>query len=301
MVCRTAREIGNQNPGGSTFFFFIMSLTGNNVQWIKSPVWRSWDNSDENTAKLSASHSAVQSKRSPTCQLMSAKAHSALPDRVFACRSRRGALKQIGGVWRKVYTVSERRRTCGGSRVNLPRMQQGWCHAQSTLSHETKRCWALYSILLWGLRHLLSLKRKYLSYSDRDTPVLHNCEFRFKIIATFGKVQTSSVRLTSIAAHLVCSNDNSVLVYNRRHLPLHCIGKHGDVAMSWLSPNSPPRALLVLSGDSRSLGTAGGLCRQRSRSAAGAHSASQEANGMSACAFITCLDVLDKGTDSGLT
>lgn len=60
----TARGIGNQNARASTFFSFIMCLRANNVQWIKPPVWRSRDNSDENTAKrLPASHNAVQRTR----------------------------------------------------------------------------------------------------------------------------------------------------------------------------------------------------------------------------------------------
>lgn len=41
--------------------------------------------------------------------------------------------------WRRVYVASERRRMCGGNRVDLPWMQQGWCHDQSALCCYLKR------------------------------------------------------------------------------------------------------------------------------------------------------------------
>ena len=73
----------------------------------------------------------------------------------------------------------------------------------------------------------------------------------------------------------------------------------------------------MLPGDSRSLGTAGGPRRHRSRSAAGIHPAGLHVEAqrgrktaaeeeecirgqLSACAFITCSDVQDEGEDCGL-
>lgn len=75
---------------------FIMCLTANNVQWITPPVWRSCDNSDENTANRLPptmqfkAHGSGVSAQVGECPLAVTDPPSALTDRVFACR---GALK----------------------------------------------------------------------------------------------------------------------------------------------------------------------------------------------------------------
>lgn len=121
-VCSTARGIGNQNARAAVFFSFIMCLTANNVQWIKAPVCRSHDNSDENTAnhlpptmQFKAHGSNMSAQVGKCCR----RDWSSLsPDRSCLCmpppprrseaNSRRAVSTWAGGrSVRGVYTVSE--------------------------------------------------------------------------------------------------------------------------------------------------------------------------------------------------
>lgn len=142
MVYRTAREIGNQNPGDSTFFSFIMCLTANNVQWIKSPVWRSRDNSDENTAKhlpptvqfkAHGSNMSAQVWRKLSAWLILPGPWQIVPLHAAASVTLWSKQPACCLSWRKVYTGKQ-----GWSAVNATRLVS-WSRC-AVLLYETKGC-----------------------------------------------------------------------------------------------------------------------------------------------------------------
>lgn len=137
------REIGNQIAGDSTFFSFIMCLTANNVQCIKSPVWRSCDNSDENTVKClppTMQFKAHESNVSAQVGKRSRRDWSSLgPDRSCLCMQQQLWSEQPVRClsWRRVYTVSERRKQ-GWSAMNATRLVSSMTPVHLS---ETWHCW----------------------------------------------------------------------------------------------------------------------------------------------------------------